>query len=398
MHIRRVLHKMFRPAAVHLDKRLHRIVLEAALTLSECKHLSIAGLGRCLASTTAVKHTIKRIDRLFGNPRLHQHRQAYYQTLVHLVIGSNLRPVVVIDWSGLTRCGAYHFLRASVPVGGRAVVIWESTYREKDYMSPKTHRTFIRELKALLPPECRPLVITDAGFRCPWFKLIRKQGWDFIGRVRNATQCRAAGQESWVPVKTYYAQATRTARYLFPGFLAKDNPVPCHFYVFRGTRKQRVHKNVRGKKIQSSVSLKHATREREPWLLVTSLSTAASTPQQMITLYKTRMQIEEAFRDLKNTRNGFSFRHCRSFGIQRLNVALLIAAIAMAFLWVVGLVAKQRNAHVLFQANTIRHRNVLSTFAIGWQYLKRQRQIPAQAFLNALDHLQFIAQQTPSNA
>ena len=122
------------------------------------------------------------------------------------------------------------------------------------------------------------------------------------------------------------------------------------------------------------------------------------TPQQIITLYKTRMQIEEAFRDSKNTRNGLSFRHCRSFETQPLNVALLSAAIAMVFPWVVGLIAKQQKQHVLFQAHTIRHRNVLSTFTIGWQYLKRKRQFYVTDFLNALDHLQFSAQQTPSNA
>lgn len=98
------------------------------------------------------------------------------------------------------------------------------------------------------------------------------------------------------------------------------------------------------------------------------------------------MQIEEAFRDLKNTRNGFSLRHCRSFERQQLNVTLLIAAIAaiaMLLLWIVGMVAKQQKQHVLFQANTVRHRNVLSTFTIGWQYLKRKRKFYISEFFGA---------------
>ena len=194
---------------------------------------------------------------------------------------------------------------------------------------------------------------------------MQRQGWDFVGRVRNRTQCREVGQDDWVPVKAYYSKATGTACYLFSGLLAKANSVGCHFYLFRGTKKQRVRKNLRGKKIQCSVSLKHEKREREPWLIVTSLATDAYTPKQIIMFYKKRMQIEEAFRDLKNTRNGFSLRHCRSFETQRLNVALLIGAIAMLLLWIVGIMAKQQKQHVLFQANTIRHRNVLSTFTIG---------------------------------
>lgn len=64
--------------------------------------------------------------------------------------------------------------------------------------------------------------------------------------------------------------------------------------------------------------------------------------------------------------------YCRSFDIDRLNVALLIAAIAMLLLWIVGVLAKKQEHHVFFQANTVRHRNVLSTFSIGWQCLKRR--------------------------
>lgn len=393
MHIKQLLHKVFMPASQSIDKRLNRSLLEAVLTLSDCKHLSIAGLGRCLVSSTTVKHAIKRMDRLFGNPRLHRKRSIYYQAMVKLLIGLNPRPVILVDWSGLTRCGEYHFLRASVAVGGRALVIWESTYREKDYTSQKTHRAFIKDLKALLPKDCRPVIVTDAGFRCPWFKLIRKQGWDFIGRVRNRTQCRETGGSSWLPVKEYYARATRTARYLFSGLLARDNPVACDFYLYRGKKQNRTKKNLRGKKIQCSVSLKHAKRESEPWLLVSSLSTETYTPTQIIFLYKQRMQIEEAFRDLKNTRNGFSLRHCRSFATQRLNVALLIAAIAMLLLWIVGMIAKQQQQHYQYQANTIRHRSVLSTFTIGWQTLKRKQQFYVDEFFSALENIKMQATQ-----
>ena len=389
MHMSKLLHKVFMSSSKNIDKRLHRTLLDAAVTLSDCRHLSIAGLGRCLKSTALVKHTIKRMDRLFGNVRLHERRKNYYQTMVKLLVGTNLRPVIIVDWSGLSRCGEYHFLRASVPVGGRALTIWESSYREKDYTSQKVHRAFIRELKALLPKDCCPIILTDAGFRCPWFKLIRKQGWDFVGRVRNTTQCREDGGNTWIPVTAFHEMATRTARYLFTGLLAKANPVLCHFYLLRGTKKHRVKKNLRGKKVQASASLKHGKREREPWLLASSLSTDIYTPEQIIALYKKRSQIEEAFRDLKNTRNGFSLRHCLSFSIQRLNIALLIAAIATLLLWIVGSIAKQQDQHVQFQANTIRNRSVLSTFTIGWQYLKRNGQRLSQSMINqALDELQ----------
>ncbi len=384
MHFNGLLNKVFECRSTSVDKRLHRTLLLASKTLCECKHLSIAGLGRHLKSSVAVKHVIKRMDRLFGNARLHDKREQYYQVMVRMLVGANPRPVILIDWSGLTRCGEYHFLRASVPVGGRALVLWESTYREKEYTSRQAHREFIRTLKALLPDGCRPIIVTDAGFRNPWFQLIVKQGWDFVGRIRHTPYCLGAGEREWVPAKSLHVKATRTARYLFTGLLAKANSVEGHFYVYQGKLKNRQRKNLRGKKIQSSVSLKHAKRGREPWLLLSSLSTEHYGAKQIVDIYRMRMQIEEAFRDLKNTRNGFSLRHCRSFSRPRLNIALLISAIAMFVLWLVGIIATRANEHHLYQANTVRYRSVLSSFTIGWQSLQRKRRYTVAQFHDAI--------------
>ena len=88
-------------------------------------------------------------------------------------------------------------------------------------------------------------------------------------------------------------------------------------------------------------------------------------------IYGKRMQIEQEFRDVKNTRNGFGLRHCRSFKVERLNVALLIAALATLILWLFGTAAKQEKLHYSFQANTLKNRAVLSVFIVGWQVLMR---------------------------
>lgn len=81
--------------------------------------------------------------------------------------------------------------------------------------------------------------------------------------------------------------------------------------------------------------------------------------------------IEESFRDLKNTRHGLGLRHCRSYQAQHLNVALLIATLAMLALWLFGAAAKLRNLHYSFQTNTEKSREVLSNMFIGWQVLLR---------------------------
>ena len=88
-------------------------------------------------------------------------------------------------------------------------------------------------------------------------------------------------------------------------------------------------------------------------------------------IYKKRMQIEESFRDLKNTRNGFGIRHCRSSGKERLDIALLIGGLAMFVLWIIGIAARQKNMQYEFQSNTVKNYDVLSIFSIGWQTVER---------------------------
>jgi hypothetical protein len=129
-----------------------------------------------------------------------------------------------------------------------------------------------------------------------------------------------------------YINATKKPTLIGRVQLAQFNPIACYFHLVKQEKKYREKRNLIGKKVRCSSSIKHEIRENEPWLIATSLSSGDFNSNLVIAIYKKRMQIEEAFRDLKNTRNGFGLRHCRSFRVERLNVALLIASLAMLVL------------------------------------------------------------------
>jgi hypothetical protein len=371
MRAAKLLHDLFDDACQSIDKRLKKTLFTAADTLIQCKQLSIASLGRSLNRPIHVKHTIKCIDRLFGNRALQEKRIVFYKIMARSLLKNNVKPIIIVDWSGLTSCGAFHFLRASIAIEGRSLTLYEQAYPLKEYTSEKTHRNFLKILQSLLPEKCMPIILTDAGFRNTWFRAVLRMGWDFIGRVRNKTQYSRIGQNKWRPIKSLFEQATSKACYIGQVTLALSSPLDCHFYLMKQEKKNRVKRNLAGKKVQSSVSKKHAKSANEPWLIASSLSETQILAADIMKLYKSRMQIEEEFRDLKNTRNGFGLRHCRTFKLGRLNVALLIAALATLALWIFGTAAKQINLHYSFQANTEKRRSVLSIFTIGWQVLLR---------------------------
>lgn len=368
MQSAQLLHDFFAKACLSIDKRITHTLFQASEALTRSKNLSLTILGRTLDREAQVKNKIKCMDRLFGNEVLHSKRNIYYQAVINLLLDDNLRPVIIIDWSGLTPCGAYHFLRASIVSQGRAITLLEKAFPLKEVFKLKTHQDFLDNLKKIIPKNCKPIVVTDAGFRNSWFRYIEKLQWDYVGRVRNNTKYFSESMP-WQSIKTIYDTATSKPSYKGKVLLAQHNPLVCHFYLIKQPKKYRVKRNLVGKKVRCSSSLKHEVRENEPWLIASSIDQREMSALAIINLYKKRMQIEESFRDLKNMRNGLGLRHCRSFKVERLDVALLIAALATLILWILGLAAKLKDLHVSFQSNTEKRRAVLSIFYIGWQVL-----------------------------
>lgn len=85
------------------------------------------------------------------------------------------------------------------------------------------------------------------------------------------------------------------------------------------------------------------------------------------------MQVEETFRDLKSPQYGMGLRQSRSRCPRRYDVLLLIAMLAEILQWYIGIIARRLGWQRQFQANTIRHRNVLSVVRLGKEVRRRQK-------------------------
>lgn len=324
--------------------------------------LYLTALGRSGAGRTAPKYAIKRIDRLLGNGKLHQQTSVFYKTLAKLLIGGRPRPVVLIDW---TKIEPNHVaLVAAVPLDGRSLPILIEVHPEKKDNNPKVLKRFLRRLADILPPRCRPIIVTDAGFKNTWFTEVVVRNWDFVGRVRHNALARDLIDTTWVRVRTLYQVATKRAKDLGRWVLAQGNPRALRLVVVKK------HTLRADSKLEGSARTKKAIRRAwEPWLLATSLDDV--TAKRIVDIYASRMQIEETFRDAKNHRFGWSFGLARSGSAKRLEVLLLIAALGMFAVTLVGHAAENRGLHRRYQANTVRDRRVLSLFYLGCAVLRR---------------------------
>lgn len=373
MHAEKVSHKILFDACnwVHTS-RLNALRTVVVAAIAE-RRLSVTGLGRAIMSNAKEKHCIKQADRLIGNPHLYGEYRAIYASFAKVILGPSLRPVILVDWSDLDGSKTHFLLRASVAADGRALTLYEEVHELSTKEKPATHKAFLKHLKQCLPEACKPIVVSDAGFRNPWFRAVEEMGWDWVGRVRNRTQVCEAGDTEWVGCKSLYDKASSTAKYLGEYGVSRNSRIDSHLVLYKGKSKGRSKVTTEGKRAKSKHSEQCAQREREPWLLATSLPVRSTLAKKVVAIYSTRMQIEEAFRDAKSVRFGIGYELSLSRSTARIQMLFLVAMIANVVLWILGMAACLSGQQRYYQANTERQRRVLSVVYLGMRVANDRR-------------------------
>lgn len=390
MHVLTILHRILSTNFSEIHAKRLASLLAAVEAVVAGSRLTLSDMGRGLSSPVAVKHNIKRIDRLLGNNSLHIEIPKLYEALVRQCLDGISMPLVVIDWSDLTLDRKWQLIRASVAIEGRSMTLYEEVHPQSSATSPSVHKAFLVRLATMLPPGCVPILITDAGFRGAWFRLVNHIGWHWIGRIRNRDMVSPANDDAWVGCKTLYPRATAKAKPLGQYNYVRNHPVSCRLVLIKRASQKRHKKSRLGKLVHSSRSLKNARAQREPWLLAVSPTLAHLSAQAVVAVYAQRMQIEESFRDLKSERFGLGFSANRSTQKNRLAVLLLVACLASFVLRLIGEVGKARQMGFQFQSNTRRSRPVLSVISLALQLVQHgMAAFPPREFRKALENLRY---------
>lgn len=366
MHALKLLHNLIRESCPFIHKKRLDVLMDCTDGAIAGRKLTLTGIGRHLPGKSPVKQTIQRVDRLLGNEHIHEERIGIYQALVTFILRHSQTPLITIDWSPMPDRN-YQLLRAAVAYEGRSITLYEEVHPLKLLSNPNVQDKFLAQLSIMLPAGKRPIFIFDAGFGNTCFKRVESYGWHWIARIRNIQNYRALGRSTWHKTRELYATATNKPKAIGESILTKGNPLRCQLYLYKGKVQGRHAKNRDGSIARRTTSRRNAKAQREPWLLATSLPADKYHAQACVNIYKKRMQIEESFRDLKSQRFGFSFSEMRSKCIKRMEILLLIAALATLCLWVIAIAAKSKKLHYRYQANTVKNKNVLSLTYLGWQ-------------------------------
>jgi hypothetical protein len=383
MHALSILHRALLMHCPWMHAKRRDSLMAAVRAAMFGSRLTLSELGRGLRGPVSVKHNIKRVDRLLANAKLHAESAPLYALLTRYCLVGVPMPLIVVDWSELSVDGRWQLLRASVALQGRSLTLYEEVHPQSRLASRVVHKHFVARLASMLPAGTRPIIMTDAGFRSPWFQLIEQHGWHFLGRIRNRDMVRSTQSRVWIGCKQLYAKATTVAQDLGRYAYVRTNPIMCNLVLIKRTPQGRHKRSVFGLNVRARQSLKQSRAGKEPWLLAASVSLSHLSAQALVALYAQRMQIEEAFRDLKSDRFGLGLSASRTTQRQRLAVLLLIGALATFVLRLIGEVAQQRQMQFQFQSNTRRSRSVLSVISLARQVVQKGLAVFPPGELNA---------------
>jgi hypothetical protein len=326
------------------DLRRARCLAVLVVGLMRSKKLGVAEIGRCLPTPTTAKHHIKAVDRFLGNAKVDL--TPLWQALLTLAAGRPHQLPVLLDWSDLGN--GFEVLRASVSYGARSLpVAWATTKKGHYGRSRNVFETNLcRVIKALLPPEVRPIIVADRGFtRASFFRALTQAGIGFVVRVRkdvHLMQGRGRGPLENRSIRRGQTRDLVDARY------GEDARLPIRCVITLGwgsARKVPTH----------------------PWYLVTNLGAESLSAEEVVRAYKKRMRIEQGFRDDKSLRFGFQLRSVHLTTPERYDRLFAIATLSLLLLVNIGALVEKRGWHRTFKANTDPARTH-SLFHLGLAY------------------------------
>jgi hypothetical protein len=164
-----LLHNLIQQALPELHQARLKALMAAVEAGLKGVSVSLTALGRALPGPAYIKHKIKRIDRLLGNPNLKAERQELYRVMTRWLLQSLPLPLIIIDWSPLTADQSQQLLRAALPTGGRTFTLYEESHPRKKLGNPRAQQQFLSRLQAFIPSGVTPLLLSPTPGFTPRF-------------------------------------------------------------------------------------------------------------------------------------------------------------------------------------------------------------------------------------
>lgn len=364
-HARRIVQGFIQKQLKSIHSARLPLLCEAVSAVMGGGLLSMSRLARSLMGEGTQKAALKRVDRFIGNGRIGVEAQQIAAGLLRVLCRGGQPLVIAVDWSAVSPGAAFVELRATLTwLGmGRGLTIYQQVYPRAQENSVRAERMLLEALHRAMPAGVEVIMVTDAGFRRPWFTDVERLGWSWIGRIRTGVYLSREGRH-WEEAGDWLAKATAKACRWRNCWLTKTFRFPCDFVLYRRPLTSTTHYRRAGHGSTPKARSEARARAKEPWLLAHSPRLRAFRPEQIVAMYAQRMQIEENFRDSKSPEFGMGLLVSQSRSALRLHALLLIGTLAAFLLWHIGQLGEAEGWYRRFKATTRKARE-LSIITLG---------------------------------
>ena len=392
MNVRTILTNIVSFVTPKMHTVRQKAVSDCVYSLANGSAATVTSIGRGIDSAAYEKHSIKRADRLLSNNHLLHEQTLVYGAICQLFCGAK-HPTISIDWSDLDECKRHFLLRAALSFEGRAITLYQEVHGLNTKEKPAAHKQFLQRLAQLLPVGCKPVIVTDAGFKAPWFRQVEALGWYFVGRVRKPCFYSINSGEHWQCISQLYAKASQRPK-LYQAEIVRNTPFACTLTLYKQKAKERHALNADGSIKASKTSKANSKANSDPWLLASNLPQTHQLSKNVVAIYRQRMQIEESFRDMKSTQFGLGFEQNCTTKLNRLSNLLLLTTLASLALILLGVGVTVAKKHWQFQANTEREKRVLSFHTLGLRAIAKRLKLTTKQWRDTLTYCRHLLDTT----
>ena len=238
------------------------------------KRFSIREIASHLLGDTNVKHKTKRFINFLDNLNIDID---FWKSVVILIFSLpnfklNLRKHITILVDATTLKDDVWILSACISYQGRSIPIFMKTwkYPNKSYDYWKRVDIFLKELREILPPSRKFVIVADRGFQgIEMYLILKKYNFDYIIRLNENYYVREEGDEKYIDLSLF------DAGFYFEIDLSKKSNMKTNLAIS---------------------NLKKEEGGNKKFYVMTSLKNEDAPIEE----YARRMWIEETFKDLKS--------------------------------------------------------------------------------------------------
>lgn len=309
-------------------------MVSGILCSSSCR---LNDLGRCNCKPIQQASKEKQMSRWLESD--HTSYQVHYLPYVESLLSSlSQGGSLAFSIDGSTAGLGCMVLMFSVIYKNRAIpIVWHVVKAKKGHLPEDTHRSLLRRLAEIVPPNCRVTILGDGEYDgCEWQEDINQQGWEYVLRTGVG---RLIETEPGEQVK-----------------LGTMSPAPGQpfFMLYEVRFTQRKYGPV-------NVLIQHLKGYKEPIYLLSNLTF----PHLISALYKKRFKIETFFSDQKS--RGFNIQRSRIEKPEKLAKLLIASCIAYILCILAGV--KCLTSSLYAQVHRI-DRCDLSLFSLGKRFIE----------------------------